>query len=99
MSNPDQLDIKQVGEGRWVLTFPYREDFIELIKTRVPRTDRSYDEVTHEWTIVGDQYIPALEGVGVQKFSFATRIFLRDGKRVWRNLKTGKEEIQENLPF
>jgi hypothetical protein len=93
MSEPDQLDIRQVGEGKWRLEFAYNGDFIAWLKSRVPAQDRSYDPATHFWEIRGDQYIPAIEGIGVQKFSFATKIFWRDNVEVWKNLKTGREEI------
>jgi hypothetical protein len=96
MPHPDQLDIKQVGDN-YKLSFDYNPDFIEWLKGRVPSRDRSYDEDTHEWTIFGDAHIAAIEGVGVQKFSFATKIFRRGNQMVWKNLKSGKEEVQEGL--
>ena len=97
MPNRDQLDIRQVKAGVWRIEADYNADFVEYLKMRVPKQDRDYDPDTNVWTITGDKYIPAIEGVGVQKFSFATKIFWREGKQVWHNLKTGREEIQENL--
>lgn len=97
MASKDQLDIKQLKPGTWRLEFDYNDDFISYLKQRVPKENREYDPDTHFWTITGDEYIPAIEGIGVQKFSYATKIFERDGKQVWKNLKTGREEVQENL--
>lgn len=97
MAEPDQLDIREIGPNKWRLEFPFNEDFIEFIKSRVPYADRSYDPDTHFWEIRDSKYLPALEGVGVQKFRFATKIFWRDGKQVWKNLRTGHESVQENL--
>jgi hypothetical protein len=97
VSEPDQIDIKEMGHGKWRLEFAYNGDFITWLKGRIPAQDRSYDPDTHFWEIRGEEYIPAIEGIAVQKFSFATKIFWRDGKQVWRNLKTGTESIQENL--
>lgn len=97
MSNADQLDIREIGPSKWRLEFPFNADFIEFIKSRIPWQDRSYDSATHFWEIRGDKYLPAIEGVGVQKFKFATKIYFRDGKEVWRNLHSGHESIQENL--
>lgn len=97
MSNPDQLDIRELRPGVWRLEFPYNEEFIAWLKARISPRDRSYDPATHFWDVTGDSYLPAIEGVGVQRFHFVTKIFWRDGKEVWKNLKTGKEEIQESL--
>lgn len=97
MSNPDQLDIRELSPGVWQFEFPFNGDFIEFIKGRVPWSDRAYDSATNFWTVRGDKYLPALEGVGVQKFRYVTKIFGRDGMEVWKNLKTGAESIQGNL--
>jgi hypothetical protein len=97
VAEADQIDLKEIGPGKYQLCFPYNPDFIQYLKTRVPAQDRSYDPDTHFWEVRGEQYIPAIEGIAVRKFSFATKIFWRDGKQVWRNLKSGAESIQENL--
>ena len=97
MPEPDQLDLRELRPGVYRLEFPYNPDFISYIKQRVPAQDRSYDPETHFWEIRGDQYIPAIEGIGAQKFKFATKIFWRDGKEVWKNLHSGHESVQENL--
>lgn len=97
VANKDQLDIRQLADGSWRLEFDYNSEFIEYLKQRVPARDRHYDDVTHYWTIFKDEYMPAIEGIAVQKFAHVTKIFWRDDKEVWRNLKTGVEYIQENL--
>ncbi|MGH3427725.1 MAG: hypothetical protein ACRDQZ_09195 [Mycobacteriales bacterium] len=97
MANDQQLDIREIGPETWRLEFPYNADFIEFIKRRVPHTDRSYDSATNFWTVRGDKYMPAIEGVGVQKFRFATKIFKRGDDEVWKNLITGAESIQKSL--
>jgi hypothetical protein len=96
--NPDQCDIRSVRPGVWKVESDYNPDFVDYMKSRVPADDRSYDPDTHIWEIRGDNYIPMLESIAVQKFSFATRIYTdSQGRRVWRNLKSGREEVQENL--
>jgi hypothetical protein len=97
MSNPDQLDIRELCPGVFRLEFDYNEDFIAWLKARISPRDRSYDPATHFWEIRGDSYLLAIEGVGTQKFSYVTKIFWRDGKEVWKNVKTGTEQVQENL--
>lgn len=97
MSNSGQLDIRELKPGVWRLEFPYNEDFIAWLKVRIPPRDRSYDSSTHFWEIKGDHHIPAIEGIGVQKFKWATKIFYRDGLQVMKNLHSGVETIQENL--
>ena len=97
MANEDQLDIVQVRPGCWRLEFPYHPEFIAFLKRRVPAQDRSYNPDTHSWEIRGDQYLAAIEGVGVQKFTHASRKFRRDGKLVWLNLVSHQEMVQEEL--
>ena len=96
--NPDQLDIRQVRPGVWNLEFDFNDDFIAYLKSRVPSADRSYDPETRVWEVSGDNYIPMLESIAVQKFSFVTRIYSDDkGRRIWRNVKTGHEQVQEQM--
>jgi hypothetical protein len=99
MSNADQFDVREIRPGCWRLEFPFNGEFIEYLKQRVPWQDRSYDSATHFWEIrdANNKYMAAIEGVGVQKFTYATRIFWREGKQVIRNLQSGHESIQENL--
>lgn len=97
MANPDQLDIRQTAAGVWRLEFDYNSDFIAFLKSRVPASDRSYDPGTHFWEVRGDNYLPALEGVAVQHFKYAQRIFRREGKLVYLNLISHQEHIQEEL--
>lgn len=97
MSNPDQIDIKELSPGVWRLEFDFNADFISWLKARVAPADRSYDPETHFWEVRGDKYIPAIEGIGTQRFKFATKIFWRDGRQVFKNLHSGVESIQENL--
>lgn len=97
MSSDTIIDIREMGEGAWRLEFNYEADFIAYLKSRVPGRDRSYDSDTNYWTIRGDSYMPAIEGVAAQKFDHATRIFRRDGETVWKNLISGHESIQKSL--
>jgi hypothetical protein len=99
MPNKDQIDIRELRPGVWRIEADYEESFVEWLKQRVPKEDRDYDPDTHFWTITGDKYIPAIEGIGAQKFSYATKVFWRDDKQVYKNLHSGREEIQENLAF
>lgn len=39
--------------GAVELTFPYRRELIEAIKTRIPSTYRAYDPDTKVWTVAG----------------------------------------------
>lgn len=91
------IDIREMGDGVWRLEFDYQADFIEYLKKRVPAKDRSYDVDTHWWTIRGQQYMNAIEGIAAQKFDHATLIFRRHGETVWKNLISGRESIQKSL--
>lgn len=93
----DQLDVKETRPGTFELSFPYNEDFIAFIKFKVPSFDRSYDEDTRIWTVHGENYIGHLEGVGLQKFSHVTRTYKRGSDLVIRNVRTGKENVQQGL--
>jgi hypothetical protein len=91
------IDIRELGDGKYRLEFEYEASFIEYLKQRVPARDRSYDPDTNWWEVRGTHYLPAIEGVAAQKFDHATRIFRRDGETVWKNLITGHEPVQKSL--
>lgn len=91
------IDVREMGSGEWRLEFPYDADFIAYLKQKVPGRDRSYDPDTNWWTVRGESYMPAVEGVAAQKFDHATRVFRRNGETVWKNLITGHESIQKSL--
>ncbi len=97
MSNEDQLDIRELRDGSYRLEFPYNADFIAFLKSRVPGKDRTYDPESNHWTLLNTMHLSHIESVGLQKFSYVTKIFWRDGKQIWKNLKTGTESVQENL--
>lgn len=94
----DQITIREQVDGTWTLEFPYNEEFIAYLKQRVWQSDRSYDPETKIWTVRGDKYLPAIEGVAVQTFRFAVRWYRNsEGKLTMKNLKTGVETVQEEL--
>src|SRR5690349_14386610 len=91
------IDIRELSDGVWQLDFTFNQDFIDFLKSRVPPQHRSYDPETNFWQVRSSQYLPALEGIAAQKFTFATRIFRRGSETVWRNLVTGNESVQKSL--
>lgn len=97
--NDDELIIRLKSDGSFTLESPRPNmDFIEYLKRRVPSADREYDPDLFVWTIRGEQYLAPIEGVAVQKFRFAQRIYRNsEGKLVYKNLKSGVETVQENL--
>jgi|SRR5882724_6998383 len=97
MANDEQLDIRELHDGAWQLTFPYNADFIAFLKSTVPARDRKYDPDTNIWTLLNADKLSNVESVGLQKFSYVTKIFYRDKKQVWKNLRSGVETTQENL--
>jgi len=96
----DQITIREVGPFRWSLEFPYNEEFITWLKSRIPYPDRSYDPDTHIWRVSGDSDVRlnAIIGVAVQKFRHAVLWHRnQEGKLAMKNLKTGVETVQEEL--
>jgi len=97
MAHDDQLDIRELKSGQWRLEFPYNAEFIEFLKLRVPARERQYDPDTKRWLLLSGEHLAGVERLGMQHFQHVTKTFFRDGKEVWKNLKTGIETIQENL--
>lgn len=99
MPNSDQIDIRQQPRpGVYTLEFEFNGDFIQWLKGRVPYQDRGYDKETHIWTIRGEHYMAAIEGVAVQRFRHAVLWYKNAaGELVMKNLKTGAESVQKGL--
>ncbi len=95
----DEIITRVRTDGYFTLemTSPNME-FIEYLKRRVPSKDRNYAPETFIWTVKGEQYLSAIEGIAVQKFAFAQRQYYnQDGELVLKNLKTGVETVQKRL--
>jgi hypothetical protein len=95
--NADQLDIKQIGPEKYTLEFPYNPDFIEFIKYKVPSSAREYDPDTKVWTVRGKEFLNHLQGVGLQKFAHVMFIYRKDADLIFRNVRTGTENVQRSL--
>jgi hypothetical protein len=95
----DEIIFRCISPGKYTIEFSYEASFIEYLKKRVPAHERSYDPDTQLWTFNDDSFrLNALEGIAVQKFRHAQRIYWNnEGKLVMRNIKTGAEAIQESL--
>ncbi len=89
--------VRENGSFTLEMTAPNME-FIEYLKRRVPSKDRNYDPETFIWTVKGEQYLAAIEGIAVQKFAFAQRQYYNEsGELVIRNLRSGQETVQKRL--
>jgi hypothetical protein len=44
------------------LSFPYNKELVELLKDRIPVSDRSYDEASRTWTFV-ERQLKLVEGI------------------------------------
>jgi hypothetical protein len=93
------ITIREQDAGVWSLEFSYNEDYISYLKSRVPPSERTYDSDTRIWRVWGDsKLLAALEGIAVQKFTYAVRWFRNaDGKLAMKNLKNGVVAVQEEL--